>query len=66
MTREQAKARLNELHDGRADRSTITDAEWAEIDRCEDVLAEGTRGQKMGYFPPCFDGRTVAEIFRCI
>lgn len=56
MTREQAKARLAELHDNRPRRDQITDAEWDEIDACEDALASGKRAQDMGYFPPCLMG----------
>lgn len=39
MNCDMMRARLRELHDDRRDRSSITDAEWDEIDMLEDRLA---------------------------
>lgn len=62
MTRQEAKARLAELHDNRSRRMEITDSEWDEIDACEDVLAATVPRAEMGYYPACFADANPNEI----
>lgn len=62
MTRDQAKARLSQLHDRRARRDLITEAEWDEIDICEDFLAATAAKRRPGYYPACFATANMNEI----
>jgi hypothetical protein len=61
MTPKQASKRLKELYPGKG-RNKITEAQWAEIERCEDIVYSSRPKQELGYFPPCFNGRTVASV----
>lgn len=62
MTRKEAKRILYKLHDGRADRSHITEAEWDQIDACEDFLARTVDRPKLGVYPACFATANMSEI----
>lgn len=62
MTRQEIKNRLHALHDGRSDRSQITDAEWCEIDQLENDLAALNHAPLTGFYPRCLAAANPNEI----